>query len=1072
VVPVRLMLVAAACAVATLSAPSFARADATPATSYPFVQSWTNPALITANDDWSTVPSITGYLGDVDAGMPTDVDPRTRADANVGAVDVIANQANPSTLTAGGVAEFDQLANPTVALQGSATADAPSLVVALDTTGRTNLNVAYEVRDVDGSAENAAQQVALQYRVGSSGSWTNVTGGTNAYIADATSASTATQVTSVSAPLPAAAESQALVQVRILTTNAQTSDEWVGIDDITITSSSSGSPTPTVACGATLTTSPGTAASRAVTATDPDGRVTSIAIDSISGSPPPGSITVGSTTPASAAGGTASATVSVSDAVPAGSYGVVVKATNDDSTPQSGQCTLTVVVQASASATKVSAIQGSGYASPMVNQDVTIEGVVIGKDDEKGASVGTGNVLRIFAGDRGLYVQEEPADQDANAQTSEGIFVGFVDNVAAYPVGTRVRISGRVIEQFGQTQLNETINTEPTSLGTASPGQTPAATTIDPAQSRGQELVNSATSTTNGRRAYYETLEGMLVRLAQGTANSGGTNKFGELFMTPGPDRVRVLRNDDTAGPGGAPGDQVRSLVAADGDAGAGNPANPLLAPQSSSTVLKGDLFDRFTDVAGPLNFSFANYKIVVQPGALPTREAGPTPFPYQGVPQAGAGQVRVASFNVENFFPVGGGLDGRTISQAEYTEKRDRIADAVDRLLKRPDVVAVQEVVNLDVLRAVAEKLGGYTAFLEEGNDDRGIDVGYLVKDGVGVGNVRQLGKTAANPTAATSGDIAGRLFDRPPLVADVNAGGLEFTIFTNHFSSKRAPDACREAQAAFVRDQVKALEAAGRQVVVTGDLNAFEDEGALSVLQDGQTTLTNQWSRAPAGERYSFQFSGRLQTLDHILVTDGLDSRVVDLRYAHFDNDYFERTPPDGQKVSDHDPPVLTLEAPAKTGGSGGQSTGGNGGSGTQTPAGGETTPPPGGAGSTPSGAPGFPGRGSGVSLLKGGLTVDRTRRLRLRVRNRNPFTVIADVRIETRGAKARAAAQPDRARAKIPARATRTVTVNLSRSAAARLRRSGRGGRAKVSITVRLRAPDGSTRTLAQTLPVRMR
>ena len=46
------------------------------------------------------------------------------------------------------------------------------------------------------------------------------------------------------------------------------------------------------------------------------------------------------------------------------------------------------------------------------------------------------------------------------------------------------------------------------------------------------------------------------------------------------------------------------------------------------------------------------------------------------------------------------------------------------------------------------------------------------------------------------------------------------------------------------------------------------------------------------PAGEeRYSFHFDGRLQTLDHMLVTDGLRSRVDDFRYAHFDNDYFER-------------------------------------------------------------------------------------------------------------------------------------------------------------------------------------
>jgi len=43
---------------------------------------------------------------------------------------------------------------------------------------------------------------------------------------------------------------------------------------------------------------------------------------------------------------------------------------------------------------------------------------------------------------------------------------------------------------------------------------------------------------------------------------------------------------------------------------------------------------------------------------------------------------------------------------------------------------------------------------------------------------------------------------------------------------------------------------------------------------------------------------------------VTDSIRSRVEDFRYAHFDDDYYEREDPtDGHHVSDHDPPVLTL-------------------------------------------------------------------------------------------------------------------------------------------------------------------
>jgi hypothetical protein len=199
-----------------------------------FSQDWSNTGLITANDDWSGVPSITGFLGDTNSGSPTGVDPQTYLAASMGAVDVIANQANPNTLTSGGVAEFDGIANPTVALQGSGTADTPGLVLYFDATGRTNVTISYNLRDIDGSGDNAIQQVALQYRIGGTGDFVNVPAG---YVADAsTGPNLATLVTPVTAT-NALWDNASLLEFRILTTNASGSDEWIGVDDITVTSS-------------------------------------------------------------------------------------------------------------------------------------------------------------------------------------------------------------------------------------------------------------------------------------------------------------------------------------------------------------------------------------------------------------------------------------------------------------------------------------------------------------------------------------------------------------------------------------------------------------------------------------------------------------------------------------------------------------------------------------------------------------------------------------------------------------------------------------------------------------------
>ena len=95
-------------------------------------------------------------------------------------LDVNANQTN-DTFATGGVTEFE-LTDPVVAAAGSGTADAPYLRLAV-TTGAVGVRVRYTLRDIDGSSDNAVQPVALHYRVGASGSWTNVPA---AYVADAT----------------------------------------------------------------------------------------------------------------------------------------------------------------------------------------------------------------------------------------------------------------------------------------------------------------------------------------------------------------------------------------------------------------------------------------------------------------------------------------------------------------------------------------------------------------------------------------------------------------------------------------------------------------------------------------------------------------------------------------------------------------------------------------------------------------------------------------------------------------------------------------------------------------------
>jgi hypothetical protein len=176
---------------------------------------------------------------------------------------------------------------------------------------------------------------------------------------------------------------------------------------------------------------------------------------------------------------------------------------------------------------------------------------------------------------------------------------------------------------------------------------------------------------------------------------------------------------------------------------------------------------------------------------------------------------------------------------------------------------------------------------------------------------NPRLLGKAETyNAHSEGTCDLAGGpLYDRAPFALDVSKGDINATVISNHFASQSHENACRIAEAEYLRQQAAGMVAAGKNVIAAGDLNDFEFSDSLARLTQGGT-LTNLWSKAPAGLAYSYKFQGHLQTLDHILVSPGLTSRVTDMRYMHFDNDYYERATPDGTGISDHDPPLATFQ------------------------------------------------------------------------------------------------------------------------------------------------------------------
>ena len=200
----------------------------------PLQQNWTDVNQITTSDDWSGVPSIIGYRGDR-AANNTGADPRTLLDEQTPPVNVSANVIGtdaPTTTSAGGLFEFENpnsTANPVVGYQGSGAADAPYLKLFLNTTGKTSVPVSYTLRDLD-TSDTAQQQFVAQYRVGTTGNYTNIP---LSYVADA-SADGATLTTPVGFNLPADALNKPQVEVRIITADATGADAMIGVDDIVV----------------------------------------------------------------------------------------------------------------------------------------------------------------------------------------------------------------------------------------------------------------------------------------------------------------------------------------------------------------------------------------------------------------------------------------------------------------------------------------------------------------------------------------------------------------------------------------------------------------------------------------------------------------------------------------------------------------------------------------------------------------------------------------------------------------------------------------------------------------------
>jgi uncharacterized protein len=496
----------------------------------------------------------------------------------------------------------------------------------------------------------------------------------------------------------------------------------------------------TVACGAPLATVAGTAASRVVTATDPDGTVVDVDVTGVTPAPAAGTIARTAFTPAATVGGTASATVTVDAAVPAGSHAVAVTATNDDGTAQTGVCTLTVNVQGVRTIGEVQgpvtdAADGATFPSPLVGQQVVVRGVVTEKTLALTSTGGRQN---------GFFLQNTPAAADADPTTSDGVFVflgGFTtllrtDGGPAYlpSVGDELVLRATVSEFFALTEL-----TSPRLIAVAGTG-------LDPDTAVTVTEADPPTVLADANR-YWERHEGERLRVPGGSIATSGRDVFAgtadaevwvirpddPLAQRTDPYTRRVFRDphplDNQPTPLFDDGNGNRIMLASQGlKVIAGDPSS-LLPPARVLDTLDGD-------VVGGLSFSFAKYGIQVESASF---TAGPDPA--GNAPPAAADRGRelaVSTYNLENLYdyrddPTDGcdfagntGCPGVSppfdyvpASQAAYDERIHDIAAQIATDLHSPDVLLTQEAEDQDICSVAAGTLACGGAEAGDGKPD-----------------------------------------------------------------------------------------------------------------------------------------------------------------------------------------------------------------------------------------------------------------------------------------------------------------------------------------------------------------
>ncbi len=285
----------------------------------------------------------------------------------------------------------------------------------------------------------------------------------------------------------------------------------------------------------------------------------------------------------------------------------------------------------------------------------------------------------------------------------------------------------------------------------------------------------------------------------------------------------------------------------------------------------------------------------------------------------AGGQSFTILSQNLNRLFDdVDDGNQEKILSQKRYLSRLNSIAGKIEHEFNYPQIIALQEVENRNVLLDIAKTIKGkngpaYQVVLLEGNDHSRINVGYLIQTSISIKRHQQLFKDKL----VKSSDAP--LFSRPPLLVEACFDTGCLTIINLHLRSMLGLRSLKKgkrialkrlSQANALAQWINTFQTSNQaSVMLIGDFNALTPSDKYSDIvgtilgkpnnsevkypsrdwiKKDLVDLTRRISKA---DRYSYVYKGQKQILDYLLVNQNFSSALQRIEFDSID-----------QKFSDH--------------------------------------------------------------------------------------------------------------------------------------------------------------------------